>query len=59
MLIRHRPGDTGDNYRFLNFVMSRPGDVGDVVGTQRRLPFIMFLVQGENSQGSGDRTPGP
>ena len=36
---------------------SRPGDMGDVVGTPRRLPFIMFLVQSEKSQGAGDRVP--
>jgi len=31
--------------------------MGDVVGTQRRLPFTMFLVQCEESQGSGDGVP--
>ncbi len=36
---------------------SRPGDMGDVVGTQRRLPFTMFLAQSEKSQGSGGRAP--
>jgi len=31
--------------------------MGDVLGTQRRLPFTMFLAQGEKSQGAGGRAP--
>ncbi len=50
-------GETEDNYFSLDVALSRPGDVGDMVGTQRRLPFTTFLVQGEESPGPGDGIP--